>query len=161
MTVDFTDVVRLVLASGILVTAFILRRFREEQNRYYAVVKCKDPARLALRLALTNLLRISSALISIAVLAKLIDLFVGIYILFPILIALHIIIFKYSDRIKGFMTFIKGVYYCGLILMAMLHYWYNSESTEILILGFTLAIAVFESITAIFDGCEKMKKNNL
>ena len=42
--------------------------------------------------------------------------------------------------------------------MTMFQYWHGSEGTKILILGFTLAIAVFESITAISDGCEKMKK---
>lgn len=161
MFVEFMDIVRLVLAIGTLFVASVLIMFRRKHNLAYANENATKTRRLTWRLSLTYLLKIISVFIPFALLFNLMDLFSTVYILFPALIALHIIIYRHCDGLKGFMTFIKGIYYWGLAIMTILQYWHGSNNAEILILGFTLAIAVFESITAISDGCEKMKRNSL
>ena len=49
-------------------------------------------------------------------------------------------------------TLIKGFYYLGLSIISLIQFLCESQNVAELALGFTLALAIFESIAAICEG---------
>ncbi len=82
--------------------------------------------------------------------------FVEVYIAIPIAIAL-LYLLKYKENgILGTYLILKGLYYAGLAIHSTFQYFMKYEKIEVLALGFTLALAIFESFTALIDGSEKL-----
>ena len=64
-----------------------------------------------------------------------------------------------SDYLKGVMTFTKGIYYVGLTIISIIQVFLTTANVAELALGFTLSLAIFESVTALDDGYKNMKKS--
>lgn len=82
--------------------------------------------------------------------------FIEMYIAIPIAIALLYLLRQKDNGILGVYFVLKGLYYAGLAIYSICQYFINYEKIEVLALGFTLALAIFESFTALIDGIEKM-----
>lgn len=111
---------------------------------------------MVLRLLITWLLKGISIVVILGMLIKVLDPFIAFYVLTPVLIVLNLILFDSTDWMWGFLTFIKGFYYLGLIIISIVQFLLGSEEVAVLALGFTLSLAIFESITALSDGYKKM-----
>lgn len=109
------------------------------------------------------ILKYLSIIIIFLILTQKINYFIAFYILTPILIAVNIVFFKNKELIMGGMTLIKGIYYIGVIIISLIQYLCESSYATELALGFTLSLAIFESITAISNGYSKLEsaKNKL
>ena len=55
---------------------------------------------------------------------------------------------------------IKGVYYIGLASISMIQFAFDMENIGESAIGFTMALAIFESISEIDDGIKKMLMKN-
>ena len=88
---------------------------------------------------------------------KALDSFIAFYVFTPILIALNLILFDSTDEMWGFLTITKGFYYIGLCIISTLQFLFRSEDVAVLALGFTLSLAIFESVTALSDGFNRMQ----
>ena len=103
----------------------------------------------------------SSGIISIAMLicvvTKVLSVFIALYILTPLFIALHMIFFN-TDYLKGVMTFTKGIYYVGLTIISVIQVFFTTVNVAELALGFTLSLAIFESVSALYDGYKTIQE---
>ena len=61
----------------------------------------------------------------ICVVTKVLSVFIALYILTPLFIALHMIFFN-TDYLKGVMTFTKGIYYVGLTIISVIQVFFTT-----------------------------------
>lgn len=139
----------------VAILCMILSKYRAEKNKDYANKYSDNTILLLWRLILTWMLKGLSFVILIGIIANGLDSFVVFYILTPILIALNLVFF-HSDWIKGIFIFIKGLYYLGLAIISVVQYLLENQDVAELALGFTLALAIFESVTALSEGYSKI-----
>lgn len=143
------------LALAAAIISLVLSKYRKKENEKYAN-KYKDAkSYLLVRLLLTYLLKLASALMVIAILTDKLDIFIAFYILTPLLIAVNYICFN-TDRMKGILTIIKGFYYIGLSVISIIQLTMSNQDVAELAIGFTLSLAIFESIIALSEGYIKI-----
>lgn len=152
------EIVKAVLSSAVAIVCLYLSRYRMKRNEEYAEKYASKVSWLLLRLLITWSLKGVSIVMILGMVTKFLDIFIVFYILTPMLIALNLILFDSTDWMWGFMTFVKGFYYLGLIIISTVQFLLGSEEVTVLALGFTLSLAIFEATTALADGCSKMQR---
>ena len=158
MSNENIEIVKAILSVIVAILCLCLSRYRLKRNEEYAEKYTGNVSRLVLRLLLTWSLKGVSVVMILGMMMRVLDPFIAFYILTPVLIALNLILFDSSDWMWGFMTFVKGLYYLGLIIISTVQLLLGSEEVAVLALGFTLSLAIFESITALSDGYRKMQE---
>gem|GEM_PF-1288756 len=153
-----TEIVKFVVPLIVATICFLLSNYRFKNNTGYAVKFNDDSGKLIFRLIITEFLKWSGIILILGLIMNFIDGFIAFYIFTPIMIALNLILFDSTDWMWGFMTFVKGCYYFGLIIISAIQFFLGSKEVATLALGFTLSLAIFESITALSEGYRKMKK---
>ncbi len=159
MTNEVFDIIKVVMSLIVAVILLILSRYREKQNKIYADKYANNKSFLILRLGITSLLKVLTLVLLLGLFWKWIDSFVAFYIFAPILISLNLILFENTESLEGFVTFIKGGYNIGLVIISLVQFLLFNTDVEILALGFTISLAIFEGIDALFEGYLKMKKS--
>lgn len=154
---DSFESVKAVLSLIAAILCLCLSRYRIKRNEEYAEKYSDNVGRLILRLLITWSLKGFSIVMICGMIQKFLDPFIAFYILTPVLISLNLILFDWTNWMWGFMTFAKGIYYLGLIIISTIQLLLGSDEVAVLALGFTLSLAIFESITALSDGYKKMK----
>lgn len=164
MTNEIFEIVKAFLSLAVAILCLALSKYRAKENEKYAIKYENNATFLLLRLLLTWLLKGMSILMLIGVIINRLDVFIAFYILTPTLIALNLIFFN-TDWMKGVLTFVKGFYYLGLTVISLIQFLLKNQDVAELALGFTLSLAIFESITALSEGYSKIcsaknKQNN-
>jgi hypothetical protein len=152
---EIVEIVKVFLSLAVSILCLVLSRYRAKENEKYATKYKNNATLLLLRLLLTWLLKGISIIMLVGVITNRLDIFIAFYILTPTLIALNLMFFN-TDWMKGVLTFTKGVYYLGLTVILLLQFLLKNQDVAELALGFTLALAIFESITALSEGYLKM-----
>jgi hypothetical protein len=135
-----------------------LSKYRAEQNKIYADKHVNNTNLIILRLFITNLLKGLTIVLLLGTWGKWINPFISFYILVPALIALNLILYGQTVWLKGFVTFVKGIYYVGLVIISLIQFLLYNTDVEILTLGFTMSLAMFECVGALFEGYSKMQE---
>lgn len=133
-----------------------LSKDRAESNKLYAKKHATNKKLLIRRLIITLLLKVITIVLVLNPFIHLCDPFVGFYIFTPLLIAFHLVFLGNTNKIWGFMSLIKGGYYLGLSIIATVQFVYDIDDPAKIALGFTLSLAIFESVSAIHDGLAKI-----
>ena len=154
MSSEIIQTLEALLSLGIAFLCVRLSKYRYQENEKYAVKYKNNEKMLIIRLIITEIFKWGSILMLIGIIIKVLSIFLALY----ILIALHMIFFN-SDYLKGVMTFTKGIYYVGLTIISIIQVFFTTANVAELALGFTLSLAIFESITALDDGYKNMKKS--
>ena len=102
-------------------------------------------------------MKIISIIILIGICTNKLDVFIAFYVFTPMLICLQLIFF-YTNDTKAMFTLVKGFYYLGLSIISLIQFLCENQNVAELALGFTLALAIFESIAAISEGIMKLQK---
>lgn len=150
------------LSLGIVVLCLYLSKYRYQENKRYANKYENNTKMLVFRLIITEIFKLGSIAMLIGIITKILSVFIAIYILIPLLIALHMIFFN-TDYLKGVMTFTKGIYYIGLTIISVIQVFFTTVNVVELALGFTISLAIFDSVAALYDGYKNVqnsKKNN-
>ena len=158
MSSEIIQTLEALLSLGIAFLCVRLSKYRYQENEKYAVKYENNAKMLIIRWIITEIFKWGSILMLIGIIIKELSIFLALYILIPLLIALHMIFFN-SDYLKGVMTFTKGIYYVGLTIISIIQVFFTTANVAELALGFTLSVAIFESITALDDGYKNMKKS--
>lgn len=153
------EIVKSALSLMVAILCVFLSKYRLKKNEEYAKKYADNKNQLILRLMITWFLKGVSIIMILSMFNRALDTFIAFYIFTPVLIALNLILFDSNDWIWGFMTFVKGIYYFGLVIITTVQFLFGNEEVAVLALGFTLSLAIFESITALSDGYSKMKKD--
>lgn len=145
---------------SIVITFFFayLSHYRYEENKKYAEKYANNTVMLLLGLVVDNILKWGSYLIVFALALQKLSVFIGFYIFVPTLIGLHIIFYN-DEYIKGLMTMIKGLYYIGVIIVSIIQVFFVAEKISELAIGFTVSLAIFESLTALSEGYKNVCKS--
>ena len=141
------------LSLGIAIFFVYLSKYRYCENKRYASKYENNKKMLIFRLIVTEILKWGSIAMLICVLSA----FIALYILTPLFIALHMIFFN-TDYLKGVMTFTKGIYYVGLTIISVIQVFFTTVNVAELALGFTLSLAIFESVSALYDGYKTIQE---
>lgn len=160
MTDTIFEIIKLLMSVIVSLVCLILSRFRYSQNKKYAAMYANNKNILILRLLITYLLRGLTVVLLLGILTGWIGSFVAFYIIIPALISLTLILFDSTDWMKGFVIFVKGLYNVGLVIVSLVQFLLNSTYVEILAIGFTISLGIFESVDALFDGYLKMQEKN-
>lgn len=151
MTNEVMTIIKALLSVMIAILCLCLSRYRLEENKKYTDKYEGNTQLLLFRLILTRLLKGLSIIMLVGIITKKLDVFLAFYIIAPAILALNFIFFN-TGRMKGIMTFIKGFYYLGLTVISMIQFCLKNQEVSELALGFTLSLAIFESIIALFEG---------
>ena len=157
MTNEIIETVKSCLTLLIAILCLIFSKSRFKENKRYAVKYENSSILLILRLILTYLLKIISIIILIGICTNKLDVFIAFYVFTPMLICLQLIFF-YTNDTKAMFTLVKGFYYLGLSIISLIQFLCENQNVAELALGFTLALAIFESIAAISEGIMKLQK---
>lgn len=157
MSSEIIQTLEALLSLGIAFLCVCLSKYRYQENKKYAVKYENNTKMLIFRLIITEMFKWGSIAMLIGIIIKALSVFLTLYIFIPLLIALHIIFFN-SNYLKGVMTFTKGIYYVGLTIISIIQIFLTTANVAELALGFTLSLAIFESVTALDDGYKNMKK---
>ncbi len=157
MTNEIIETVKSCLTLLIAILCLIFSKSRFKENKRYAVKYENSIISLILRLILTYLLKIISIIILIGICTNKLDVFIAFYVFTPMLICLQLIFF-YTNDTKAMFTLVKGFYYLGLSIISLIQFLCENQNVAELALGFTLALAIFESIAAISEGIMKLQK---
>lgn len=152
---SFLEIMKALLSIVVALLCLILSKFRMQENRRFAIKYKDDTIMLRLRLLLTWTLKGLSVVILVGLSTNKLNVFCALYILTPILISLNLISYD-SEWLKGFYIFIKGFYYMGATIISTIQYSFKGQEFGELVLGFSLSLAIFESITALSEGYKKM-----
>lgn len=158
MSSEIIQTLEALLSLGISFLCVRLSKYRYQENEKYAVKYENNAKMLIIRWIITEIFKWGSIVMLIGIIIKELSIFLALYILIPLLIALHMIFFN-SDYLKGVMTFTKGIYYVGLTIISIIQVFLTTANVAELALGFTLSLAIFESVTALDDGYKNMKKS--
>lgn len=145
------------LSLGIAIFFVYLSKYRYCENKRYASKYENNKKMLIFRLIVTEILKWGSIAMLICVVTKVLSVFIALYILTPLFIALHMIFFN-TDYLKGVMTFTKGIYYVGLTIISVIQVFFATVNVAELALGFTLSLAIFESVSALYDGYKTIQE---
>ena len=140
------------LSLGIAIFFVYLSKYRYCENKRYASKYENNKKMLIFRLIVTEILKWGSIAMLICVVTKVLSVFIALYILTPLFIALHMIFFN-TDYLKGVMTFTKGIYYVGLTIISVIQVFFTTVNV-----GFTLSLAIFESVSALYDGYKTIQE---
>lgn len=99
----------------------------------------------------------AGACIILLILLKALGEFAVVYIALPICVGLLYIFRSYDEKYFGFYCLLKGIYYLLLAIYSIWQYYSNSQTLVVLSIGFTISLAIFESIVALRDGIIKMR----
>ena len=141
------------LSLGIAIFFVYLSKYRYCENKKYASKYENNKKMLIFRLIVTEILKWGR----ICVVTKVLSVFIALYILTPLFIALHMIFFN-TDYLKGVMTFTKGIYYVGLTIISVIQVFFTTVNVAELALGFTLSLAIFESVSSLYDGYKTIQE---
>lgn len=155
MTNEVFAIIKRLFAIIIAILCIVLSRYRAAENRKYADKYDGNTRLLLYRLLLTGLFKAISIIMLWGIITNKVDIFVAFYIFVPVLIALNLIFFN-SEWMNGIMTFIKGIYYVGLIIISIIQFLLKNEDVGELALGFTIALAIFDCVNALSEGYSKM-----
>lgn len=108
----------------------------------------------------TETIKWGNVLMLIGLITKTFPIFIALYIFTPLFIAIHIMLFN-TNYLKGVMTFTKGIYYVGLTIISAIQILFDSADITKLALGFTLSLAIFESVTALYDGWKNIQESKV
>ena len=144
------------LALGI--TGLCLSKYRYCENIKYAIKYENNTKMLLFRLIVTETIKWGNVLMLIGLITKTFPIFIALYIFTPLFIAIHIMLFN-TNYLKGVMTFTKGIYYVGLTIISAIQILFDSADITKLALGFTLSLAIFESVTALYDGWKNIQES--
>lgn len=158
MTDEIFDIIKAIMSLVVAILCLYLSKYRTEQNNIYADKYANNKSLLILRLSITYLLKGLTIVFLIGLLMKWIDSFVAFYIFVPILISLNLILYGNTEWMEGFVTFIKGIYNIGLVSISLIQFLLFNTDVEILALGFTISLAIFEGVDALFEGYSKMQE---
>ena len=157
MNNDIILLLETLLSLGIAIFCLYLSKYRYRENKKYASKYENNTKMLVFRLIVTEILKWGSIAMLICIMAKILSVFIALYILIPLFIALHMILFN-TDYLKGIMTFTKGIYYVGLTIISVIQIFFTTANVAELALGFTLSLAIFESVSALSDGYKNMQE---
>ncbi|WP_448861293.1 hypothetical protein [Clostridium sp.] len=156
MDKDIVELIKSLLTLGMAMIALFLSTYRSHENEKYAE-EYKDSSKMLLfRWLLTYLIKGLSVGMLIGIFVNKIDIFVAFYVMTPLLIALNLIFFQ-SEKMNGILTFLKGGYYLGVIAVSAIQFFLKSDGMAETAIGLTMALAIFESVSAISDGYKKIK----
>mgnify|MGYP004571042259 CR=1 FL=1 len=83
--------------------------------------------------------------------------FAGIYIGLPLSVVIMSWIRRDDEMIQKFCVLLKGIYYIAVALYSIVQYYSKSEKLAEVAVGFTIALAIFESTAALHDWILKIK----
>ena len=86
------------------------------------------------------------------------EVFATVFIIFPIGISVFSLLRQKDSKFGGFCCLLKGIYYAILAVYSIWQYYNNNTSLIQLAIGFTIALAIFESVVAIQNGIISMRK---
>lgn len=158
MASEIIKLLESILSIVITIFCIYLSRYRCEENKKYAEKYANNTVMLLVGLFVDNILKWASYLIVFALVLGKLSVFIGFYIFVPTLIGLHIIFYN-DEYIKGLMTMIKGLYYIGVIIVSIIQVFFVAEKISELAIGFTLSLAIFESLTALSEGYKNVCKS--
>lgn len=153
---DIIDIVKSLFTFLVAVLCLILSKYRFKENKKYAIKYEDNTALLVLRLILTYLLKAISLVMLIGMITNKLDIFIAFYVFTPMLISLQLVFF-YTDDSKFIFILMKGFYYLGLGSVSLIQFLRKSPDVAELALGFTLALAIFESVAALSEGFMKLR----
>lgn len=148
------------LALGIAGLCICLSKYRYCENKKYAIKYENNTKMLLFRLIVTVTIKWGNVLMLIGLITKTFPIFITLYIFTPLFIAIHIMLFN-TNYLKGVMTFTKGIYYVGLTIISAIQILFDSADITKLALGFTLSLAIFESVTALYDGWKNIQESKV
>lgn len=148
------------LALGITGLCLCLSKYRYCENKKYAIKYENNTKMLLFRLIVTVTIKWGNVLMLIGLITKTFPIFIALYIFTPLFIAIHIMLFN-TNYLKGVMTFTKGIYYVGLTIISAIQILFDSADITKLALGFTLSLAIFESVTALYDGWKNIQESKV
>lgn len=151
MNNEFVLLLESLLSLGIVFFYLHLSKYRYRENKRYASKYENNKEMLIFRLKVTVVLKWGSIAMLICLITEVLSVFIALYILTPLFIALNKILFN-TDYLKGVMTFTKGIYYVGLTIISVIQVFFTTVNVAELALGFTLSLAIFESVSALYDG---------
>jgi len=156
---EIADFVKSILVLSIVIVSYILSLYRLRKNTEYANKYGDNTFKLLTRLMLTWLIKGLCLLMLFGIIKNKIDIFIVFYVMMPSWIALNLLLFR-SQWMSGLFIVLKGVYYLGVIVVSAIQFFLKSDSMTETAIGFTMALAIFESVTALSDGIEKMCNNH-
>lgn len=148
MMVKFIEILKAFLSATVVILYLYLSRYQRNEH-------AKRYTGNANQLGIIWSLKSISVIMLFGMMMKIMNPYIAFYILTPVLIALNLLLFYKTDWMWGFMTFFKGFYCFGLIIILTVKF--LLEEVAILELVFTLLLAIFESITALSDGYKKIQ----
>lgn len=157
MNNEIVLLLKTLLSLGIAFLCIYLSKYRYQENKKYASKYENNTKMLVFRLIVTWLFKWGSIAMLIGIITKILSVFIALYILIPLLIALHMIFFN-TDYLKGVMTFTKGIYYVGLTIISVIQVFFTTANVAELALGFTVSLAIFDSVTSLYDGYKNIQE---
>lgn len=158
---DMDDMVRVLQSVLQVIVALVsvsLSKYRYKKNKEYAQKYKNNPRMLVLRIIITVMLQVGSAVVLISFVRN-IDPFYTLYIITPIILALNIVLFDSTEWLWGLFTMVKGVYYAGIAIISICQYFIKADASLMTCaLGFTLSLGIFEAITASASGLRSMRE---
>lgn len=100
MSSEIIQTLEALLSLGIAFLCVRLSKYRYQENEKYAVKYKNNAKMLIIRLIITEIFKWGSILMLIGIIIKVLSIFLALYILIPLLIALHMIFFN-SDYLKA------------------------------------------------------------
>ena len=104
MNNEIVSLLESLLSLGIAFFCLCLSKYRYRENKKYASKYENNKKMLIFRLIVTEILKWGSIAMLICIVTKVLSVFIALYILTPLFIALHMILFN-TDYLKGVMTF--------------------------------------------------------
>lgn len=145
-------ILELCVVGGCLVLYYLWKRYH---TKYMQKKENCNPF-----LELASMAYAAMAIFMLCVSIKIWGNFTTIYIVVPISVGLLYIFRQYDEKYFGFYCILKGIYYFVMAIYSIWKYYSKSENLPELAIGFTIALAIFESIIAIRDGLDKIKTDN-
>lgn len=123
-------IVKSIIAALVGVLCLLLQRFRRQENQKYAEraltenINNPDRAKKLInsRIFSTEFLRLFSLFLLWDLYLQELDSFVAVYVLTPILLALHLAVFNSSVRLYGIISIVKALYYLALSIISLLQF---------------------------------------
>lgn len=152
MNVNENEMIRKIIMIVCLLLYYLWKRY------HYKYIKQHQKYNLFLEWASMAYIAITGIVVCIVI--EVLGNFPTIYIVLPICVGLLYLLRQYDESYIGFYYLLKGIYYFLLAIYSIWQYYSQTENLTELAIGFTIALAIFESITAIWDGIIKIKTHN-
>lgn len=129
--------------------------------KIYHLKYLTDNKKISLKREYVATIYAALVIIILIVIIKFLGGFAGIYIVIPLSVVGMYLLRKNEGTIQGFCLCLKGIYYLILSIYSIVQYYSKSEKLAELAIGFTISLAIFESVTALSDGIEKIENKRL